>query len=46
VTTTDLLFIHPEVQSALADGGAVVALESTISTHGLPRPRPAPCLRR
>ena len=34
----ELLRIHPEVQAALADGGAVVALESTITTHGLPRP--------
>ncbi len=34
----DLLTIHPEVQAALADGSAVVALESTITTHGLPRP--------
>jgi pseudouridine-5'-phosphate glycosidase len=38
VTTTDLLDIHPEVQRALDEGGAVVALESTITTHGLPRP--------
>jgi len=38
VTTNDLLLIHPEVQRALAEGGAVVALESTITTHGLPRP--------
>ncbi len=36
--TNDLLLIHPEVQAALGDGGAVVALESTITTHGLPRP--------
>ena len=35
---SDLLAIHPEVRSALADGSAVVALESTITTHGLPRP--------
>ena len=33
-----LLTVHPEVQAALASGGAVVALESTITTHGLPRP--------
>jgi pseudouridine-5'-phosphate glycosidase len=33
-----LLHIHPEVQACLAAGGAVVALESTITTHGLPRP--------
>jgi pseudouridine-5'-phosphate glycosidase len=30
--------IHPEVADALAAGRAVVALESTIITHGLPRP--------
>lgn len=28
-----------EVREALAAGGAVVALESTIIAHGLPRPR-------
>ena len=31
--------IHPEVQSALDTGNAVVALESTIISHGLPSPR-------
>jgi pseudouridylate synthase len=30
--------IHPEVADALAAGSAVVALESTIISHGLPRP--------
>jgi pseudouridine-5'-phosphate glycosidase len=30
--------IHPEVASAIADGRPVVALESTIISHGLPRP--------
>ena len=34
----ELLRIHPEVRAALAAGTAVVALESTITTHGLPRP--------
>jgi len=29
----------PEVKRALASGRAVVALESTVLTHGLPRPR-------
>ncbi len=33
------LVIHPEVQQALASGQAVVALESTIISHGLPSPR-------
>jgi pseudouridine-5'-phosphate glycosidase len=30
--------IHPEISDALDSGGAVVALESTIISHGLPRP--------
>jgi len=30
--------IEPEVSSALDDGSAVVALESTLITHGLPHP--------
>ena len=34
----DLLRLSPEVREALETGGAVVALESTITTHGLPRP--------
>jgi pseudouridine-5'-phosphate glycosidase len=38
VTANELLRIQPEVQAALDDGRAVVALESTITTHGLPRP--------
>lgn len=38
MTHNELLQIHPEVQRALAEGGAIVALESTITTHGLPRP--------
>jgi pseudouridine-5'-phosphate glycosidase len=32
------VLIHPEVTAALAAGGPVVALESTIISHGLPRP--------
>ncbi|MDT4930038.1 MAG: pseudouridylate synthase [Pseudonocardiales bacterium] len=32
------MLIHPEVADALADGRPVVALESTIISHGLPRP--------
>jgi pseudouridylate synthase len=36
VVDPDLLRIHPEVEQALADGAAVVALESTIISHGLP----------
>ena len=32
------MLIHPEVADALADARPVVALESTIISHGLPRP--------
>ena len=32
------LVLAPEVADALADGNPVVALESTIIAHGLPRP--------
>jgi pseudouridine-5'-phosphate glycosidase len=32
------LLVHSEVSSALAEGRPVVALESTIISHGLPRP--------
>lgn len=34
-----LLELSPEVNSALAEGRAVVALESTVIAHGLPRPQ-------
>src|SRR5665213_1628125 len=34
-----LLKIADEVRDAIADGRPVVALESTIIAHGLPRPR-------
>lgn len=30
--------VHPQVQEALAIGGPIVALESTIISHGLPKP--------
>ncbi len=33
-----LLQFHPEVQAALANGEPLVALESTVITHGLPYP--------
>ncbi len=36
---TDLLSLTPEVTAALAQGRPVVALESTIITHGLPAPQ-------
>ena len=32
------MIVHPEVAAALAEGRPVVALESTIISHGLPRP--------
>jgi pseudouridine-5'-phosphate glycosidase len=32
------VLVHDEVRDALAEGRAVVALESTIISHGLPRP--------
>ena len=35
----DLIKIHPDVQRALNHNKPVVALESTIISHGLPRPR-------
>jgi pseudouridine-5'-phosphate glycosidase len=37
-TRPSLLTVHPEVAEALASGRPVVALESTIISHGLPRP--------
>jgi len=33
-----MLRVHPEVAATLRAGGSVVALESTIISHGLPRP--------
>ena len=36
--STERLRVAPEVAAALADGAPVVALESTIISHGLPRP--------
>lgn len=35
----DLLHFSPEVNAALAENRAVVALESTVIAHGLPRPQ-------
>lgn len=37
--STNALHISDEVAAAVAEGRPVVALESTIFTHGLPRPR-------
>jgi len=36
---TDRLDVSPEVSAAIADGGPVVALESTLISHGLPYPQ-------
>ncbi len=36
---TDRLVVAPEVRSALAEGRPVVALESTLISHGLPYPQ-------
>ena len=41
-----LLAIHAQVREALDLGRPVVALESTIVTHGLPRPRNLESARR
>ena len=38
---TDVLHFAPEVEAALRDGRPVVALESTLITHGLPWPENA-----
>ncbi|NYZ13505.1 pseudouridine-5'-phosphate glycosidase [Azospirillum sp. RWY-5-1] len=40
------LFIHPEVADALAKRQPVVALESTVLTHGMPHPRNVETARR
>src|SRR3990170_4851206 len=37
-TIPDWLEVEPEIRRALDGGGPVVALESTVLTHGLPRP--------
>jgi pseudouridylate synthase len=37
--SSDALQVSPEVADAVAEGRPVLALESTIFTHGLPRPR-------
>lgn len=41
-----LLDLHPQVADALAAGRPVVALESTLIAHGLPRPRNLDAARR
>lgn len=37
-TTPDWIVIHPDVQQGLRTRQPIVALESTVITHGLPRP--------
>jgi pseudouridine-5'-phosphate glycosidase len=39
MTNKNLFRINPEIESALAANQAVVALESTVIAHGLPRPQ-------
>ena len=39
MTRNDFLIVRPEVDSALASSQPVVALESTVIAHGLPRPQ-------
>src|SRR6185503_12192609 len=43
---TSLLRIHPEVAAALSAKKPVVALESTVIAHGLPRPTNLEVARR
>lgn len=43
---TDYVTLSPEVDSALQDGRPVVALESAVITHGLPRPHNLESARR
>lgn len=38
MSESNLFRIHPEVEEARREGRAVVALESTVIAHGLPRP--------
>ena len=38
VVSQQMVTIHPEVRSALALGCPVIAMESTIVTHGMPYP--------
>ncbi len=42
----NLLQLSPDVKAALAQNGAVVALESTVIAHGLPRPQNIETARR
>src|ERR671939_313238 len=42
----NLFHVSEEVRAALGEGGAVVALESTVISHGLPRPQNLETARR
>lgn len=44
--TVSALSIAPAVRDAIASGAAVVALESAVITHGLPRPAAVDAVRR
>ncbi len=46
VTLTNPLRVAPSVQAAIANGEGVVALESTVVTHGLPKPQNLELARR
>src|SRR5919107_3079737 len=46
MTDENLFHVAEEVREALADGRAVVALESTVISHGLPRPQNLETARR
>jgi pseudouridine-5'-phosphate glycosidase len=43
---TERFVVSPEVQAALSSGAAVVALETAVLTHGLPRPLNLEAFRR
>jgi pseudouridine-5'-phosphate glycosidase len=45
VRTVGTCTVHPEVRQALHEGRAVVALESTIISHGMPYPANIECAR-
>ena len=46
MTDDNLIHVSEEVRAALAEGRAVVALESTVISHGLPRPQNLETARR
>ncbi len=46
MSISDYLYVAPEVRTALQSGKPVVALESTVISHGLPRPANLETARR